>query len=755
MSTRKNIRQSQRQIIALAAALTFIASVVVTLCVAVVNRGDAIIQEQTHGYLEEVSAQVSRRIAFSLESNLNALVSISDNFSEFAGPLGVESAYLARAAERHPFYWIGVVDGSGLMAIPGGGTLDLSGEPAVQTAIAGSPAISGTLVPCPDEEDSVLFAVPAGREGRSEAALAAWASPAALNRQLFGIETFGGEGFSHIIDLQGNFILHSENRNAVLGTGNFFESLAARGELLAGDSLEAMRLAMLGGETGYLEFLLDGSVRETLNYTPLNGGQWYLLSIVPTAVYTDSMQVFTQFSLLASCIISLLFLTLIAGMLVTTIRKNREITKIAFEDPVTGGFTVTRFDTALRERLAGFTPFAFVSLDIRKFKLINDAYGSEEGDRVLRHVHGVLLAGLKPGEFLSRVTSDRFNLILNTTSQERIRQILSQVTEEINAYNSLLLSPYFLPIDCGVYIVNTSGLKAVAIRDRANTARKKAKEISAHSLCKCVFYDDMERLQLLREREMENSMAQALENGEFVVYLQPKVSLETGKTIAAEALVRWMHPKKGLIPPSEFIPLFEKNGFILKLDRYVFEEVCKLLRRWIDAGLEAVPVSVNLSRAHLEDPGFLSRYQAVQQRYAVPPSLLEIELTETLVFENLTYLKQVVRQIHAMGFRCSMDDFGSGYSSLNVLREVSVDALKLDRAFFGEEKDGRWEDVVASVVDLAKKLGMATIAEGVESPSQVEFLRSIHCDAVQGYIFSKPLCIADFEARTFAGNGIS
>lgn len=324
--------------------------------------------------------------------------------------------------------------------------------------------------------------------------------------------------------------------------------------------------------------------------------------------------------------------------------------------------------------------------------------------------------------------------------------------DKVNSYNQSGTHTYYLPLDCGIYIVPDGSIDIVNIRDRANTARKNNKNLSGRHMCSCVFYDDLDRVQMLKEKKMENSMEQALENGEFIVYLQPKINLEKSEIVGAEALVRWKTKQDGLISPGEFIPFFEKNGFIVKLDLYVFNCVCCLLQNWENRGIKPIPISVNLSRNHLFDPQFLEKYEAIQKAYGIDSSLLEFELTETVVFENLELLKNVIERIHAAGFQCSMDDFGSGYSSLNVLKEIPVDILKLDGVFFDKEGDPRGNDVVESAIELARKLGMKTVAEGVETFAQVEFLRNAACDMVQGYVFSKPLSIENFEVLAFSAN---
>ena len=343
-------------------------------------------------------------------------------------------------------------------------------------------------------------------------------------------------------------------------------------------------------------------------------------------------------------------------------------------------------------------------------------------------------------------------MVFNSTDKEEIRCKIKQISALINKINSEIENPYYLSVDCGAYIVNNKNLNVIVIRDRANHARKNSKnEANTELFYNCIFYNNIEIENSLKEKNIEDNMEHALENNEFVVYFQPKVELKTNKIAGAEALVRWQDPKKGLIPPDEFIPIFEKNGFITKLDIYVFEEVCKTIRKWLNEGINPIPVSVNLSRMHLQNPNFLKKYKEIQEKYEVPADLLEIELTETLVFENFEQLKKVIDDIHQMGFSCSIDDFGSGYSSLNLLKEIPVDILKLDRIFFSKKNDKRGNSVIESIISLAKKLNMTTISEGVETISQVEFLRKADCDLVQGYVYSKPLAKDDFEI-TFLKN---
>lgn len=427
--------------------------------------------------------------------------------------------------------------------------------------------------------------------------------------------------------------------------------------------------------------------------------------------------------------------------------KNEEIYNIQMVDTVTGGYTATRFDHEVAEKLRDDRQFAFISMDIRRFKVINDVYGSEEGDKVLREVYDILCSSLESGEVVSRIDSDVFNLIMDETDSEVIESRIEEIAQAIEQIHSQYgESPYHVSLNCGVYQVSEGERDIVSIRDRANVARNISKSESGY-LTGCVFYTELERQRLLREQVMENEMEEALEREEFVVYLQPKVRLSDEKAVGAEALVRWDSRELGFMAPGDFIGLFEHNGFIKKLDYYMFRQVCKILRGWLDCKREVVPVSVNLSRKYIRDPQVVEQLIKIQQEYNIPSGLVEFELTEAMALEDMSRFKEIVGELHAAGCRCSMDDFGSGYSSLNVLKEIPVDVLKLDRGFFVGGDTERAHNVIKSVIKMAKELHMEVVSEGVESQALVNFLREQGCDMVQGYVFFKPMPVEMFENK--------
>lgn len=427
--------------------------------------------------------------------------------------------------------------------------------------------------------------------------------------------------------------------------------------------------------------------------------------------------------------------------------------ELAFVDEVTGRKNRVSFEIEAGETLAGASAgeFAFVAVDVEKFKVINDQFGSERGDAVLRALHETMDSRLEQGECVGRISADVFNLLLRTDASQRLDARIEEMVEAANdAMTHEGLSGYVLTVTAGVYVIDDPALPMIQIRDRANVARKKTGGRRT-GLCSCRPYSNEDRVRLANEKRIESRMREALDAGEFVVYLQPKLDLRSGRVDDAEALVRWQDPARGLVPPNDFIPLFDRNGFVVDLDLHVFEQVCKLQRAWADAGMRPITVSVNLSRMHLRDSRFLDRFETIRAAHGVPAAFIEFELTETLVFEDPQLLSSVIDRIHQAGYSCSMDDFGSGYSSLNVLKNLKVDVLKLDRAFFEgfEADDGRGAAIVAVVIELAKRLDMKTVAEGVETEGQRRFLADAGCDMIQGFLFSRPVPPVEFERLAF------
>ena len=383
--------------------------------------------------------------------------------------------------------------------------------------------------------------------------------------------------------------------------------------------------------------------------------------------------------------------------------------------------------------------YGVICWDIAHFKVFNELYGVAQGDELL-HKIGQLMQGALDGKgTCGRLYADNFLMCIPIETYDR-EKIVCMMTEKLKSFK---YDFEFVP-NIGIYYVDDKNLPVELMCDRAELAQREAKNSSSTV---CVVYDSVLRDKLMREQEIINDMEHALESGQFEVYLQPQYDITTEAVIGAEALVRWNHPEKGLIMPSAFIPVFEKNGFIARLDTYMFESVCRLQRGWLDEGRATVPISVNISRVDIYNTGLCGELVSLVNKYSLPIGLLRLEITETAYAQDAGQLIEAVRKFQASGFNVEMDDFGSGYSSLNALKDVFVDLLKLDMALLPSErnKTERSGNILNSVIRMARWLNLPVLAEGVETSEQVDYLKSLGCDLVQGYYFSRPKPVAEFE----------
>ena len=383
--------------------------------------------------------------------------------------------------------------------------------------------------------------------------------------------------------------------------------------------------------------------------------------------------------------------------------------------------------------------YYFAYSDFSNFQYINEVYGYAVGDAILNRF-AKYLQDCPHGVYFSRITSDHYSGLIweEDDSLEGIREYLNEFCESINREYSLCN----LTLVCGFCKVESRDVSVSAMVDCANVARKHAKNKA--ETC-CVLYTEEIKERTETEMSIVASMSSALENREFQVYLQPKVSLHNDKSVGAEALVRWRKSDGTMFYPDQFIPVFERNGFITKVDFYVLEEVLRYLRNAIDQGEEVVPVSVNFSRLHNDDDNFVDKIQALLEKYDIAPSLLEAEVTESVYMYDFKGLREKARRLQELGVMVSIDDFGSGYSSLNVLSKVAADIIKLDRQFLIEDETGSSPEFIKYLINMIKHLGYQIIAEGVETKEQAEMLKGANCDMVQGYYYARPMPIEDFR----------
>lgn len=413
-------------------------------------------------------------------------------------------------------------------------------------------------------------------------------------------------------------------------------------------------------------------------------------------------------------------------------------------DALTGMPTLHKFK---REAIALLkkqeNPYAVVYSDIGNFKYINDVYGYQFGDRILYDFALEITKQFPKESVFGRISADNYVILVPYEERKEIEQMVLSLSENFHDSQKERHVATNMVIVSGVYFLKPGEIDISTAIDNANVARKSAK-LSSFSTCK--FYNDEMEEKIRKEREISGVMEEALKNAEFIVYLQPKVALEKETLAGAEALVRWKKPNGEIIPPDEFIPLFEKNGFILQLDFYVYEEVCKIIQSWRKQKLNVIPISVNVSRIHLNDENFVRHLKTLVDKYSIPPKYIELELTESVFVSDTQNTINVMKELRDIGFSVSIDDFGAGYSSLTILKDMATDVLKLDKEFFRHPEMKKQEQIiVSSIINMAKQLDMKVISEGIETETQTKFLKDISCDMVQGYYYAKPMPVEKFE----------
>lgn len=376
--------------------------------------------------------------------------------------------------------------------------------------------------------------------------------------------------------------------------------------------------------------------------------------------------------------------------------------------------------------------YAMLFFDVVRFKGINDKFGNSEGDRLLVYIANGVSSLLGQDEAVCRLISDQFAVFLHRRDEE-LEAFIKSYTKGMGSYDLDIE----IVSNMGVYVTTGEDLSVDAMVDRAKLAQAAIKGSYTN---KCSYYSEEMRSAMLGEQEITGMANTALAERQFVVYYQPQYDHSTGELIGAEALVRWQHPERGIVSPGLFIPLFEKNGFITRLDFFVFDQVCRFQRRCMDEGIKPVPISVNLTRCDIYQPDFIDILEGCRMRSNVPVELLRIEITETAVVGDNQQASRIIEQLHEKGYVVEMDDFGSGYSSLNVLKDIALDILKLDMRFLTEAMaTSRSGTILSAIVRMAKWLKLTVIAEGVENLQQADYLRSIGCNYVQGFMYARPM----------------
>ena len=606
----------------------------------------------------------------------------------------------------------------------------------VRSAWEGAEAFSGISYDEKLEKDVIGYAVPVYRNGEIIGALVATEAADSLREMLNGETIFAGNGYIRLVDSQGNYVLPYE------------EDSVFSGDYFSAEEKERIEETLQEGGNCFTSVRYNGNLfRIYIAATDIRDWSLIGLEAVNESNKFANQSILitrTAFSLVLVMVILLIFY----GYRMLK-KKNRELIRYAYYDPLTGAFNSEKFQQELTEAMKGQEGRALAGLNIRQFKFINEIFGRNQADSLLCHVKDVLENSMEEGEYFCRNSADMFLMLFKNSDKEIIRERIRKIMGEIAAFSANWRRNYEIQMYCGVSLIPQGEKADTATMQTTHTmfALEKARTLPRNSIW---FYDQDLHQEEILQNYVESRMNQALGSGEFKMYLQPKFDLKTGKLAGAEALVRWIPEDGKVIYPGQFIPIFERNGFCAALDMYMTEQVCRQLRQWMDEGIPLIPVSVNHSKILFYEADYTQRMEKLIRKYQVPARWITLEILEGLAMENIDKLNQVICSLKKIGFQISMDDFGSGYSSLNTLGNLRIDELKLDKGFLKELEGAdrqRQKIIIEHIIEISKSLKISTVAEGIETLEDQQMVRDLGCDLGQGYYYCRPVSAEEFNEK--------
>lgn len=551
------------------------------------------------------------------------------------------------------------------------------------------------------------------------------------------IESFDGYGFSCIVNDEFEIMAASANSGLELSCNMLDELLRAdkRNEQVVGVLTDMAE----HGEDGFGVLYLSGkmyyySVPVVLMDEAVS---WHVFTIIPAEILTQRTAVILANQYVTVfCVVALVVIGMLIIVKLIKDHHNR-LVSFAYEDPVTGGANYAKFFVEMQRHRK--TKGYLVSMDIANFNYVSIVSGEGAGEKMIQETWDVISSFLHSEEMAGHIRDERFILFLKETEEEALLTRMHHISEMIGQR-------------AGAFHVHgiraVYGISPVEEQEQLENVYSKARLAKEYALSQpgteYAFYRDVDSDKMQYEKQLEEMFPQAIRNEEFEVWYQPKYDAKQAVIVGSEALVRWRTADGEMVSPGRFIPLFERNGMIMKLDEYMFRCVCRQQRQWLDEGRTVYPVSVNISRASLYRRNVEKHYCDILEEYNVPPHYIQIEVTESVMEANKEILG-LLNRFRQMGIKILMDDFGTGYSSLAALSTQCFDTLKLDKTLIDHIGSRDGETILYHVIRMGQQMGLHITAEGVERKNQLDFLKNLDCDDIQGFYFAKPMPVAEYE----------
>lgn len=713
----------------------FVDIILVFTTLILMNYAQQLLNSDIRTTLIEIVDQNKNAINNKLNAELESLVlvsnQLSDRYSLERDSKSLETIFYDFTSEKGDLQlFLGLPSGEGIL--PSGQIVNIYGRNYFRLALQGEKNISERLLSRFDGNPLFVVSVPIYSENNIIGTIQKQYTLEQMY-EICAVSLYANQGYTYIINSEGYIILSSQPEVYNRESDNYFRLLYLDNPT-ASTKLEN---DIHNNNNGFMEAKVD-NVDVFSAYTRLGDVyDWYLISSVQKNAVLSNVQLVVKIFYIVLLAVAFIFLLTSLYFLYTKAVQQKKLQKIAFIDPVTGYDTFAKFNVEIQSLFEKFPDkdFYIFTFDIDNFKYINNYYGIQIGDQILKNIHQIYSNQLGPHELCARIYSDHFVLLLDDVSKERLKKLFS---------SELVIDNITLYLSAGLYKINKRDENVSLMIDKANMAAKDAKGKHYKDVQQ---YDQKLDEQLIKNEQTKRAIEQAIHNDEIVPFFQPKINIFTGELEGAEALARWITKEGKIIPPIDFIPLSEKTGLIKEIDMLIFEKTLRFIKSQLDSGIECKPISINFSRIHLISFDFVSSIIEKLTAYQVPPNLIEIELTETAIFDSFQTIQDFINQLHENNLKISMDDFGSGYSSLNMLKEIDIDVIKFDQGFLEEtEKDERQRIIFGAISQMAKKLNIRVVVEGVETESNLNLMRQYGVEIAQGYYFAKPMDIEHFTS---------
>lgn len=689
--------------------------------------------------MAETTSENAAMLRLTLESRFALLDNVGEKIAEDPQSTREMLADLGKYANGYGFKRLGYMNSTGQTVTSDGKTGDFFYRAYFRMGMDGQYYITGEINDRLGNGETVhIMSAPVRnpKTGKVIGVVFADYTPEMFHRMM-DVETFGGEGHGYIVESSGEIVVASSSAH-LTETGNLLDGVADFSETGRQDA-EALRQVLAGEQPGDGRVLGAGKLRFCCRKIE-NGRQndtWYLVMVMDAgALYGRMYGVFSSIRNLLSVTV-LMCAAFIFALLTAYRRYNEGLRQAAYTDALTGGSNFSGFLMKVSNAEGGY----MVSCDLDDYRMIASMFGTQKGDELLRGVYECIKSGLTEGEPVARVDADHFAFHLverqRSAVLERLRQIERGIRRLSDKMGVIHLVPRF-----GIYAMRPEE-DARRSCELANLALGAARSSADNTVA---FYQDLDQNAFFENMQLEDRFDEAIGEHQFKVYYQPKCNPKTGEIVGGEALVRWVQEDGTMLSPDRFIPLFEKNGAIGKLDEYMFTCVCAQLSQWRREGLEIRPVSVNLSRASLCRQGVALAYKRILEGYGLSTWMVPLEVTESAMISDDAVIS-VLQEFYRYGFRIEIDDFGKAQSTLPMLKLPFVDTVKLDKSLIDCIGDRKGEIMLRQVVRLCYELGLYTTAEGVEAEDQVDFLRALDCTDIQGYFFSPPLPVEKYTEK--------